>query len=80
MIPMRTKLKTRRVPCPRCRGAGHVAEVEPVALRAWRVASGLSQRELARRLGYSAAYLCDLENGRRRITPKIVAGYEREAR
>ena len=34
-------------------------------LRAYRVESGLSQSELARRLGTVPSYICDLESGRR---------------
>lgn len=34
--------------------------------RAARIAAGLSLREMARRLNYSAPYVSDLEHGRRR--------------
>jgi len=32
----------------------------------------LSQKDAATRIGISAAYLCDMLNGRRRIGPEIV--------
>ncbi len=32
---------------------------------------GVSQQEAAKRMGISAAYLCDMLNGRRRISPEI---------
>jgi predicted transcriptional regulator len=51
--------------CWHCEGAGMVRVVNPGYLRATRKAAGLSLREVARRCGISAAYLSDVELGRR---------------
>ena len=54
-------------PCMRCRGTG----VEPdwgavgIRCRKAREAKGWTLRELAQRTHISAAYLCDMEKGRR---------------
>lgn len=53
--------------CPKCSGTGRIAD--PVMLgasaRSKRERSGISLRDLARTLNISAAYLSDLELGRR---------------
>lgn len=41
---------------------------ENVDVRAIRVFNGLTQKELAEKLGMSQPHLCDIENGRRRVT------------
>jgi transcriptional regulator with XRE-family HTH domain len=46
-------------------------------MREKRLASWLTLREMARRLALSPAYVSDLELGRRRWTPKILARYQR---
>jgi transcriptional regulator with XRE-family HTH domain len=53
--------------CPRCGGSGTVLDDKKMGafMRSIRIKSGLSGRELARRMGVSAAYLSDLELGRR---------------
>ena len=45
-------------------------------LRHEREIAGLTLREMARRLGYSAAYLCDVEHSRRHCSPRIREAYE----
>lgn len=45
------------------------------ALRQRRLKAGISLREMARRLGLSAPYLCDLEYGRRTWTQERVDDY-----
>jgi hypothetical protein len=45
------------------------------AARGARNEAGLSLREVAKRLGVSAAYCCDLEKGRRRWTKERLAWY-----
>lgn len=45
-------------------------------LSAERKAAGITLREMSRRLGFSAPYLCDVEWDRRNCTPKIRAAYE----
>lgn len=53
-------------------------------LRIQREMAGMTMREMARQLEFSAAYLCDVEHNRRHCSPKIRAAYEalfsREAR
>ncbi len=68
--------KFRTEQCPRC-GAREVKVVNPLWLRATRERAGLSLRELARRAGFTASYLCDIELGRRRVTRSMAALYER---
>jgi len=60
----------------------HVCQqVRRVAAYPWmrkvRKASGLSLREVARQVGYSTPYICDIELGRRRANEKILKFYER---
>lgn len=45
-------------------------------LRLEREIAGVTLREMARRLDFSAAYLCDIEKNRRRCSSKIRAAYE----
>ncbi len=45
-------------------------------MRRRRIAKGMTLRDLARRLGLTASYLCDLELGRRRWTATNLARYE----
>lgn len=69
----------KKIVCPKCGGTGKIPD--PVSqgeyLRNIRNSAGCSMRELAKMIGFSVAYLCDLENGRRRVTDKIIAEYER---
>lgn len=61
-------------PCPTC-GAPH-----PIVNGAWlrwqRRAAGLTLRGMAKRMCFSAPYLCDVERNRRNCTPEIRAAYE----
>jgi predicted transcriptional regulator len=54
-------------PCPLCGGSGQVLDDKAIgqAMRKMRVKAGLTGREVARRLKLSAAYVSDLELGRR---------------
>lgn len=45
------------------------------ALAAVREREGLSQVELAARLGISRSHLCDLEKGRKLVSPELAAKY-----
>ena len=56
-------------PCPTCGGAGK--KISGAWLRAQREKHGLTLREAARRLGISAAYLCDIEHDRRNCPEKL---------
>lgn len=60
--------------CPRCNGSGLVAQGS--SLRRLREDAGLTLREVARRMGYSAAYVCDIEHGRRGVTGKLASQYK----
>ena len=53
--------------CPRCGGTGVVDNDRERGqfFRGLRIESGLAQREVARRTGFSVGYICDLEHGRR---------------
>lgn len=61
---------TNDLACPHCQGTGRIPD--PVAvgaeLRAARKRAGLTQRAMARILGISFGYLCDIEKGRRIAT------------
>lgn len=70
------KSLTRRAECPGCHGRGTVEIVDAAKLRAVRVASGVSLRELAKRLGFTAPYLSDIERGRRNCTVPILMEYQ----
>jgi len=69
-----SRLKTR--PCIRCGGKGRELEQAHVgaAMRKLRlsVRPRLSQSVAAFRMGFSAPYLSDLENGKRRWTAELV--------
>lgn len=70
-------------PCSRCGGTG--VEIDDQAtgskLRADRQRlAGLTLREVARRMGLSAAYLSDLELGRRRWNAGLIERYREAAR
>lgn len=72
---MKEKAPKMYGPCESCGGSGKVEQGS--YLRWWREQHlGLSLRALAQKLGYSAAYICDVELGRRRVTPAIVEGYK----
>jgi predicted transcriptional regulator len=64
------------VKCDCCGGSGKREVISHVLLRKARSLSGVSIREMARRLDYSAAYLSDIELGRRGCNPKISAAYQ----
>ena len=59
-----------------CHACGHPRRARNGAyLRALREHGGLSLREMARRLAWSASYLSDVERGRRAVTPTVWACY-----
>lgn len=53
--------------CPKCEGTGKVLDprAEGEVLRKYRQKCAVSLREMSRRLGVSAAYLSDIELGKR---------------
>jgi transcriptional regulator with XRE-family HTH domain len=42
-------------------------------LRAWRLSEELSQKEFAKKLGLSPANVCDIEKGRKGVSPEPAA-------
>ena len=63
--------------CPCCGGTGKLSQIDGAALRKVREGTGISLRALARQLGFSAAYLSDIELGRRMCTGRILEAYKR---
>jgi predicted transcriptional regulator len=63
--------------CPQCGGRGKVCDPAQIGarLKREREKGGVTGREMARRMGYSAMYLCDLEHGRREWKSKLIASY-----
>lgn len=57
--------------CPTCGGDGRIRLVNPIWLRVKREKAGLTMREVAKRLEISAAYLCDIEHGRRAVPGRV---------
>jgi hypothetical protein len=67
--------KWTKLPCPTC---GHGRKVIAGAwLRALREAAGISLRQMAKDLGYSPAFLSDVELGRRHCPQHVLDAYER---
>jgi len=65
--------------CPTCGGRGTVSNPVEIgaALTELRKAAGLSCREMARRMNFTAAYICDLEHGRRAWKANLFDAYMR---
>lgn len=63
--------------CPRCEGTGMILDpaYQGKQARARRKTANVSLRELARRMNLSAAYLSDLELGRRGWNETLTARY-----
>lgn len=66
--------KFRDEPCHAC-GAPK-AVIDGAWLRAQRLKAGLTLREMARRLDFSAVYISDVERNLRHCSPKIREAYE----
>jgi DNA-binding XRE family transcriptional regulator len=66
--------KFKDQPCPHCGAPKRVVNGE--WLRQERKRAGLTLREMARRVGVSAAYLCDIEKNRRNCLPAMRDAYE----
>lgn len=69
------KTRTRDVPCPTC-GTDR-AMLNGAFFRGLRIASGITLREMARRLGVSSAYVSDIERNLRTFLPKYALAYDR---
>jgi Ribonuclease G/E len=63
--------------CPRCNGKGVITDDAQTGrrMRTLRESKKISAREVARRTGFSAAYICDLELGRRIWNTKVTELY-----
>lgn len=64
--------------CPQCGGSGKVCDPAQIGarMREHREAHKLSAREVARRMGFSAMYVCDLEHGRRGWSADLIEKYQ----
>lgn len=67
-------MRTRK--CPRCEGTGTLRLVG-AEMRRRRRAHGWTLRAVARALGLSPTYVCDLELGRRHWRPELYRKYAR---
>lgn len=67
----------KTVICPTCEGSGRLPDQRDIgrAMRARRVKADLSLREVARRMALSAAYVSDLELGKRGWRAKVTMAY-----
>lgn len=63
------------VPCRHCNGKGKVLRLNGRKLAAVREQKEISLRDMAKRLGISAAYLSDVENDRRQGNADIRREY-----
>lgn len=63
--------KTRIRICSACKTA--VPVVDGYYLKELRKKAGISLREVARQLGFSPAYICDIENNRRNPPQVLIA-------
>jgi len=72
-----TPKQTDTRPCPRCDGTGRIPDDRALGqhMRVRRERTGLSLRDMAKRCGWSAAYVSDLELGRRSWGPKQTKRY-----
>ena len=64
--------------CQRCNGTGNEPNQVAIGqtLRGLRLSSGLSLREMARRVGLSHSFLSQLETGSRRWRRSVLKRYE----
>lgn len=69
----------RQMNCPKCGGSGEVqCDRDTGALmRQRRCYSGVTQKDLAKRMRVSTAYLCDLELGRRHWNNDLIDKYNK---
>jgi predicted transcriptional regulator len=58
--------------CPNC---GTKIFPSPKEMKQWRISAGLTQRQLAERLGISAAHVAYLESGRRMPSASLIQRY-----
>lgn len=63
------------IKCRACNGTGTHVVADPESLKQARVKAGISLRQLADKLGFTAPYLSDIERGRRACTFIIESAY-----
>lgn len=82
MLIMRRMRIQKTRPCEWCNGTGERenAAYRGQEMRKLRQASGLSLRRVAELMEFSAAYISDLELGRRDWSEKLIKSYERVLR
>jgi predicted transcriptional regulator len=82
MLIMRVMRIEKTRPCERCNGTGERenAVYRGQEMRKLREASGMSLRRVAELMGLSAAYISDLELGRRDWSLKLITAYEKALR
>ena len=70
---MNAKLPQQTIPahCSKCQALLPAGETNPDWVRHVRINAGVSLREMAKRIGISAAYMCDIENGRRKCPDRV---------
>jgi ribosome-binding protein aMBF1 (putative translation factor) len=66
--------KLIKVHCPKC--STLVPRIDGRSLRAAREVRGVSLRTLAKKVGYSATYLSDIERNQRLVTPNMLLLYK----
>lgn len=79
---MRDMRMTKTRPCERCGGSGELenAAYRGQEMRQLREAAGMSLRRVAELMEFSAAYVSDLELGRREWSPKLIQAYKKALR
>ena len=71
---MTTEPKFIVIECPHC--GSEIRQVSGRWLRERRSVAGVSLREMARQVGFSAPYLSDIERGNRKPPETVVATYD----
>jgi predicted transcriptional regulator len=82
MLIMRVMRIEKTRPCEWCNGTGQRenAAYRGQEMRKLREASGMSLRRVAELMEFSAAYISDLELGRRDWSTKLITAYEKALR
>jgi len=65
--------------CPRCGGTGKIKDDKIIGenCKKLRNECGKSLREVGKKMGFSASYICDLEHGRRIWSSNLVESYHK---